>query len=183
MKSRISKILITSLLSMLILTNTAFAESLYLDVPSTVQEETNWCWAASGVCALNYHDLGVTQTQFVSIAKGSVVNEPGWPWEVSTGLEYWSVDNDWEIGSISWADVKDDINIYAPIIAAITWSPWWELEGHMVTIYGYNEGSYGSYVNYMDPWSDNTRWNSKTYSYFVSNDDWTWTGTNYNLIY
>ncbi|AFQ44926.1 hypothetical protein Desmer_3043 [Desulfosporosinus meridiei DSM 13257] len=183
MKRKISKILLTSLILMFTLTTSAFAGSLYLNVPGTVQEEDNWCWAASSVCALNYDSLGVTQTQFVTYVKGSPVDEAGWPWEVQSGLEHWNVDNDWTTGSISWANVTDDINDYAPIIASIAWSPWWEFEGHMLAIYGYYEDQYVKNVSYMDPWSSNPRWNSRTYGSFVSNSDWTWSGTNYNLIY
>lgn len=183
MKRKVIVILLVSILLICTLTTSVFAASLYLNVPDTVQEETNWCWAASSVCTLNYHYLGVTQTQFVTYVKGSAINEGGWPWEVQDGLEHWSVDSNWISGAISWSDVKDDINDYAPIITSIVWVPLIEFNGHMMVIYGYYETPYVNYVSYMDPWESNPRWNLRTYTSFVSNDDWSWTATNYNLVY
>lgn len=119
MKRKACIILLASLLLMLTFTTTAFAGSLYLNVPGTVQEQTKWCWAASSVCALNYYNLGVTQTQFVTYVKGSPVNEAGWPWEVSSGLAHWGVSSNWTLGWITFAYVKSNINDNAPIIAGI----------------------------------------------------------------
>lgn len=176
--------MIITILFFFICSNSVFAASLYLNVPGTVQEKPNWCWAASSVCALNYQNKGVTQTQFVTYVKGSPTDTAGWPWEVSSGLSNWDVNCNWTLGSVSWGTILDNVgNNYAPIIASIAWSPLWEFKGHMMTIYGYYEDPYVKNVSYMDPWASNPRWNSRTFSSFVTNDSWIWSGTNYNLSY
>lgn len=183
MKKKVLFTLFGSLMLFCSITTSVFAASLYLNVPGTMQEQTNWCWAASGVCTLNYHSLGVSQTQFVTYVKGSAQNVAGWPWEVQDGLDHWGVDSSWTSGNISWSNVKSNINNYAPIITSIAWSPLWQFQGHMMVIYGYYEDSYVNNVSYMDPWASNPRWNSRTFSSYVSNSQWMWSATNYNLVY
>jgi len=143
-----------------------------INVPNVLQEQTNWCWAASSVSCLAYSGItGISQTAFVTYVKGSNVNQGGSILEVKSGLTHYGASWLYSSVHLSLSDIILQIyNNKRPIIAGIHASG-----DHMVVIKGYVNTSTEQKVCYMDPWYGTEK--TKTYSTFSS----TWDDTLYNI--
>jgi hypothetical protein len=179
----LSKKLISIIIVILFLCSSknAFAsESVYLDISGIEQEESNWCWAASSQCIIDY--LGSwsptpSQSDIVTHIKGSPVNEPAGYNEIHSSIHDYCVDSTDVNSYVSWSTVKNSIGgWYSPMHVGITYTLG---GGHSMVMYGYYEDSSVQNVSYMDPFPANPRWNSRTYSSFKYNISSHWTRTFY----
>lgn len=173
MKKRVSglSIICTILIISLFSTMAFAAESLYLNVTPYVQEQSNWCWAATSKTVISYTGHGnPSQSDIVTAVKGSAVNETASATEDRSSLTKFGVNTTYYGGSLSWSTIKSNINGYKPIKAAIAWVGG---GGHVFVIYGFYEDPYVRNVSYENP-SDGS-FNFTTYSQFCSNSTWTWT--------
>lgn len=107
------------------------------------QQESNWCWAATGAMIMDYHGRGVTQCKQACNQFGrqdccnpSVCDEPGWPEFAKYGFSFKRTSNK----SLSKAQIQNQIDNGRPV--AFTWH--WldengkdEGRGHMMVIVGY----------------------------------------------
>lgn len=159
------------------------AASRYLDVSAQAQQQDNWCWAATGNSVADYHGYGqYSQNQFCNMAFGYSLDNDC-PNDQATlandrrafrtigisGGSYLS-------STISFSTLTSEISANRPVMTRIGWSSG---GGHMMVLTGYDTS--GSTVQYYDPWPDNSRWNTSTYSWYVSNSSFDWTHTLYQI--
>lgn len=130
-----------------------------LNVPLTIQEHSNWCWAASNCAVLRYFGKSVTQCDIVSFKlndsccgsypfdSSNSCNSPGSLGWVSSILRNWDIYSRRTYSLLSQPEVVAEINNNQPFI--MTWQ-WTGGGGHELVGYGYDQN--GLYLNYMDPW-------------------------------
>jgi hypothetical protein len=120
--------------------------------PAIQQEETNWCWAASSVSILKYLGTNESQCGFVMNAKPADVACYNVAEDITTVIQtfIWPYGKTVSgyTGSLSWANLKTEIDNSKPIY--VSWK-WESGGGHAVVVYGYSQS--GTFVNYMDPWT------------------------------
>jgi hypothetical protein len=157
--------------------------SWYLNYTGQTQERTNWCWAATGNSVANYFGYKqYSQNQFCNMAFGNAVN-------ASCPNNQATLANDQRafrtIGisagtyissTISYSALQNQISANRPVMTRILWSSG---GGHMMTLIGYDASS--STVQYHNPWPDDPRINTSTYSWYVSNSTFSWTHTLYGI--
>ncbi|WP_223070180.1 C39 family peptidase [Paenibacillus caui] len=173
---KIKKSLFGLSIASMIFASSAFGYVGYktLSIPTQKQEETNWCWAASGVMTIDYYGDAPTQSQFVDWVKGDVVNETATLFEVRQGIAHWGVSSADYYEVVPFGTLSGFINDNEPVVARIGWSSG---GGHMHVIRGYYEDtSIGKQdVYYIDSLTDEPTYNIMSYSSFVSNSQFTWT--------
>lgn len=151
--------------------------ALSLNVKGYKQEQDQWCWAATARTVLNYLGTSPTQTQIVTSVKGSAVNQPATFTEDRASLTNFGVTTTSIQNTISFSTLKDNIlGWYSPVKTAVFWSGG---GGHSRVLYGYYENGGVQNVFYEDPGVGSTTWNVCTYSWYVSNPNWTWGWTHY----
>jgi hypothetical protein len=169
------------------------ASSQYLRVPETIQEQDQWCWAATSSCVLNYYGKNISQCMCAEYTREVAV------WhnfgsidccvDPNQGCNYWNYNwgyagsiedilNHWGVTSIgvgsplSIYTSQTEINAQHPFI--IRWG-WTSGGGHFLVGHGVILSS--SIMYYMDPWF-NEGYHIADYSWVVQGDDHTWTHTN-----
>ena len=155
-------------------------ESKALPIIGIIQEESNWCWSATGVSVTKFMKPQfnlISQSDFVKKVKGQVENTSAFPKELQKGLIAYGLESI-EGGAQSFRVVKDNINQNQPLIPEIKWS---EGGWHYVVMYGYYQNATMQTVSYMDPWGPNQRFTTKAYKEFVSNGSFTWDWGIFNI--
>lgn len=157
--------------------------SWYLNYSGQTQEKTNWCWAATGNSVANYFGYKqYSQNQFCNMAFGNALN-------ASCPNNQANLANDQQafktIGistgsyvsrTVPYSTVVSEISSNRPVMTRILWASG---GGHMMTLIGYDTSS--STVQYHDPWPDDQRINTSTYSWYTSNNQFTWTHSLYGI--
>ncbi|WP_287903373.1 papain-like cysteine protease family protein [Arthrobacter sp.] len=157
--------------------------SWYLNYTGQAQEQSNWCWAATGDSVADYFGYKqYSQNQFCNMAFGNAVN-------ANCPNNQATLANDQRAfrtigisagtyisGTISYSAVQNQISANHPVMTRIQWSSG---GGHMMTLIGYDTS--GSTVQYHDPWPDDQRINTSAYSWYVSNNTFTWTHSLYGI--
>ncbi|WP_026422413.1 papain-like cysteine protease family protein [Actinokineospora inagensis] len=143
------------------------------------QQQTNWCWAASGASIAAWHGSSVTQNTFCALAKNRSTSSqcPNDQADLSQvqnafyrlGFSY---PGSYVYNTISYASIKSQLDANQPVETRIGWKSG---GGHMHVLYGYD--STKSWVYWGDPWPDNYRYNWATYTYYVNNSSFAWTHT------
>lgn len=149
-----------------------------LDVSSTLQEKSNWCWAASTQATANCirEKRGLSQNAIVRSVKGTDVNERANSDEMIKALSNDRISSKFFYRSFTFDEVMSDINKGRPIIAAIK-SPD-KSSSHDVVVFGYQEpddNSESENIYYMDPWDGSKK--LVEYSYFLNNNTFYWDHT------
>jgi hypothetical protein len=126
-------------------------------VPITGQQQSNWCWAASGQMTMNYiHPASnVVQCQEANQQFGqttccqnggsSACNNGGWPQYQNYGFSADVTNN----APLSWADIRSQIGCSGKPFA-FSWH-WPGGGGHMMVVSGYTTVEGTNYVQVNDP--------------------------------
>ena len=167
-----------------------------LSVTRYSQETNNWCWAASAQMVMYYVNSNYNIPQCYQASRRffpnnnlnyccsdpqknstSYCNKGGWG---DSSFNYWGFTYNTTESYISWDGLVGQINNNKPIWYAWVWAPFdWSNGGHALVAKGYS--SNGSYVNYWDPWYQNTGDYWITYDAMVSNSEHRWIYTYYNI--
>ena len=147
-----------------------------LAIRSAKQQESYWCWAASAVSIMSFYGVHHTQSYFVEVVKGSVVDAPATDSEVAQGLINFGFHRNLLTRALTYEEVQDEIDMGRPIYAGLTLGFWFPM-GHAVVINGYNTDNTEDYIQYMDPDDGYCHW--LTYDEFagISSSSREWDGT------
>lgn len=160
-----------------------------LNLPAQAQQQTLWCWAASGAMAANYLRAGVTQNEFCNLAKmnGSTyhsssarntpcVNNTGDFNDIARGFEKSGIYGSTLKGQISFDTIKREIDAKRPILVRIQWPSG---DGHCMMIEGYNDAT--EQIQWINPWKPSQRVTVDAYSTFANNANFKWTHSITNI--
>ncbi|MER5863881.1 papain-like cysteine protease family protein [Kitasatospora sp. NPDC002040] len=153
-----------------------------LNITMQSQQQTNWCWAASGNTIATYFGYSYSQNQFCNVAfnrsvNASCPNNQATLANVQTALSWIGINSgSYVTGYLRNTTVQTEINANRPIETRIQWSSG---GGHMHVIYGYDSSN--NFVYWGDPWPSNNRYNWADYSYYVSNSSFSWTHSLYRI--
>ncbi|MGA4992770.1 papain-like cysteine protease family protein [Nonomuraea bangladeshensis] len=163
--------------------STSTSRVLYITMQH--QENSKWCWAATGVTIAGYHGAWLSQNQFCNLANDYPVNDVCPNAAGSAALVKHALDRlgfyrsgDDLHNPISYAAVKTQIDVERPFYAGIRWAAG---GGHALVVYGYDDAD-GGQIMFGNPGQNPPRYRIKPYSYFVSNDTYTWTRTLDNIV-
>jgi hypothetical protein len=153
-----------------------------LSINMQTQQNDEWCWVASGDTIATYLGHGTDQNSFCDLALGQdtsqqCANEAGelsWDQQAFSALGL-SPGTDAN-GATSFDQVVSDINANHPEETGIAWTSG---GGHAEVIYGYDQSSQSIYFG--DPWPSDQRQNEMAYSDYVSNGQFNWTDTLYQI--
>ena len=148
--------------------------TVLLGTKKVKQSKTNWCWVATSVSVLDYRkNLTVSQDNFAKSVHG---NPPGNKLatvsDIINGLSNYGLTTN-SSGSLSFSQVQTTIENGKPPIAVYQHNN--SLLAHAVVLCGWSIGGGKNTVMYMDPAQGKNI--THEYSYFKSNNDWTWTIT------
>ncbi|MFJ5232522.1 papain-like cysteine protease family protein [Kitasatospora sp. NPDC088391] len=153
-----------------------------LNLTMQAQQQTNWCWAASGNTIATYYGYTYSQNQFCNLAFGRSVNSSCPNNQASLG----DVQNalyrigistgSYVNGYLRYSTVQTEIDSGRPVETRIQWSSG---GGHMNVLYGYDLSN--NWLYWGDPWPSNYRYNWGDYNYYVSNSSFSWTHSLYRV--
>ena len=154
----------------------AAATANQLNITMQAQQQSNWCWAASGNTVATFYGYNYTQNQFCNLAFGNGLND-----SCSNSQATLADDQNafTQIGISAGNYVYDylwyssiirEVDAGRPVIARIQWSSG---GGHMEVLYGYDQSQ--NWVYWGNPWPSSYRYNWASYDYYVSNGSWSWT--------
>ncbi|MFE6868445.1 papain-like cysteine protease family protein [Kitasatospora sp. NPDC057692] len=153
-----------------------------LNITMQQQQQTNWCWAASGNTIATWYGYDYSQNQFCNAAFGRSTNS-GCPnsqatlGDVQNALSRIGINpGSYVTGYLRYATVQTEVNADRPVETRIQWSSG---GGHMHVLYGYDTAS--NWVYWGDPWPSNYRYNWADYNYYVSNGTFSWTHSLYRI--
>ncbi|MET9618646.1 papain-like cysteine protease family protein [Kitasatospora indigofera] len=153
-----------------------------LNITMQQQQNTNWCWAASGNTIATWFGYSYSQNQFCNAAFGRSVNSTcpnsqATLGDVQNGLSWIGINpGSYVTGYLRYTTVQTEVNANRPVETRIQWSSG---GGHMHVLYGFDTAS--NWVYWGDPWPSNTRYNWADYSYYVSNGSFSWTHSLYRI--
>lgn len=135
------------------------------------QEQSNWCWAASGQMVMNTLGASVTQCDEVNRRYGrtdccntptpSACNQTGWPEPDRYGFTFRTTSD----APLTWAQVKEEIHCGGRPFA-FSWH-WPGGTGHMMVVTGYKTDMGTNYMYVSDPLPQNAgSLNIYTYDYY-----------------
>ncbi|GAA1219671.1 hypothetical protein GCM10009665_07180 [Kitasatospora nipponensis] len=160
----------------------ATGTSKKLNITMQQQQNSNWCWAASGDTIASWFGYDYSQNQFCNAAFGRSINStcPNSQAaldDVQNALSYIGINPGRYVnGYLYYSTVQSEINNNRPVESRIQWSSG---GGHMEVLYGYDTSS--NWVYWGDPWPSDTRYNWASYSYYVSNNSFSWTHSLYQI--
>lgn len=164
--------------------------SAMVNVPITAQEQSNWCWAASGKMCMNYiHPASnitecdeankeFSQTTCCANGSSSQCNNGGWPQPDKYGFTFNTTSN----APLTFAEIQGQISCSAKPFA-FSWH-WSGGGGHMMVVVGYNTVDSVNYVTVNDPLpvGVGSQW-TNTYDYYVAATGHTHWNDYYNITY
>lgn len=147
-----------------------------LGVPLFPQQQSNWCWAASGQMLAKAVGIDISQcdeanhrfgrTDCCTNGSSADCNKGGWP-----DLPYYGVDVSTVKGALTLAQVKDQV-ITKGKPFGFSWGWTGSTSGHMMVAVDYLRFANDDWVAVNDPWAPNVGTRSLiTYSRFVSDTD------------
>ncbi|MEU8034550.1 papain-like cysteine protease family protein [Streptomyces sp. NPDC049099] len=163
-------------------TRTAVPAAKRLDITMQAQQNSNWCWAASGNTIASWFGRAYTQNQFCDAAFNRPQGSACGNWQaalddVQNALDWMGINPGTYVrGYLRYSTVQNEISANRPIETRIEWSSG---GGHMHVLYGYDTS--GTQVYWGDPWPSNYRYNWGNYDYYVSNNSFTWTHSLYGI--
>jgi hypothetical protein len=153
-----------------------------LNISMQSQQQSNWCWAASGNTVAAWYGKSYSQNEFCNLAFGRSTNSTCPNNQATLGndqqafLQIGISRGNYVTGTLSWSTVTSEINSNRPVMTRIQWSSG---GGHMHVLYGYNPDN--GFVYWGDPWPDNYRYNWAAYNYYVTNNSFRWTHSLYRI--
>ncbi len=153
-----------------------------LNLTMQQQQNSNWCWAASGDTIASWFGYSYTQNQFCNAAFGrsidsSCPNSQASLDNVQSALGWIGINpGNYVNGYLYYSTVQSEIDANRPVETRIQWSSG---GGHMEVLYGYDTSS--NWVYWGDPWPSDYRYNWADYSYYVSNGSFSWTHSLYQI--
>ncbi|MFJ9684186.1 papain-like cysteine protease family protein [Streptomyces bacillaris] len=153
-----------------------------LDITMQAQQKSNWCWAAGGNTIAAWFGRTYSQNQFCNAAfnrnqNTECPNSQATLGNVQTGLSWTGVrPGSYVTGWLRYATVQSEINARRPIETRIQWSSG---GGHMHVVYGYDDAN--SWVYWGDPWPSSDRYNWASHSWYVNNNQFSWTHSLYRI--
>ncbi|GAB7181230.1 papain-like cysteine protease family protein [Kitasatospora sp. Ki12] len=153
-----------------------------LNITMQQQQQTNWCWAASGNTIATWFGYNYSQNQFCNAAFGraansSCPNSQATLADVQNGLNRFGISpGSYVTGYLRYSTVQAEVDADRPVETRIQWSSG---GGHMHVLYGYDTGN--NWVYWGDPWPSNYRYNWADYWYYVNNDTFSWTHSLYRI--
>lgn len=171
----------------------AFAGNIFrnLNVPTTTQEHSNWCWSASSKAIISsYSRTPPSQCTIVNWAFGinyacgnstfnwnSNANQSNYLYgangSVANILRNWGYPTNGYDYASSWQSVVGDVNAGKPFVIRYGWTSG---GGHIMVGKGYEVYNNANYVLYMNPWPGEGA-SETLYSTMVSSYDHKWTHT------
>ncbi|MBV6701093.1 papain-like cysteine protease family protein [Kitasatospora aureofaciens] len=153
-----------------------------LNITMQQQQQTNWCWAASGNTIATWFGYSYSQNQFCNAAFGrsidsSCPNSQATLGDVQNALDWIGITpGSYVTGYLRYSTVQAEVDANRPVETRIQWSSG---GGHMHVVYGYDTGN--NWVYWGDPWPSNYRYNWADYWYYVNNDTFSWTHSLYRI--
>lgn len=153
-----------------------------LGITMQAQQKTNWCWAGSGNTIAAWFGRTYSQNQFCNAAfnrqQGTTCpNNQATLGNVQNALDWAGINSgSYVSGWLRYPTVKTEIDNNRPIETRIQWSSG---GGHMHVVYGYDESN--SWVYWGDPWPSSDRYNWASHSWYVGNDEFSWTHSLYRI--
>ncbi|MCG6499409.1 papain-like cysteine protease family protein [Kitasatospora sp. A2-31] len=153
-----------------------------LNITMQQQQQSNWCWAASGNTIATWFGYSYSQNQFCNAAFGRAINsscpnDQATLGDVQNGLSWIGINpGSYVNGYLRYSTVQTEVNADRPIETRIQWSSG---GGHMHVVYGYDTSN--NWVYWGDPWPSNYRYNWADYNYYVSNGTFSWTHSLYRI--
>ncbi|MER7920056.1 MULTISPECIES: papain-like cysteine protease family protein [unclassified Streptomyces] len=160
----------------------AVAAAKRLNITMQAQQNSNWCWAASGNTIASWFGRDYSQNQFCDAAFGRPQGSVCGNWQaalnnVQNALDWMGINSGTYVrGYLRYATVQKEIDAGRPVETRIEWSSG---GGHMHVLYGYDASS--GQVYWGDPWPSNSRYNWADYDYYVDNNSFTWTHSLYGI--
>ncbi|WP_329567141.1 papain-like cysteine protease family protein [Kitasatospora sp. NBC_01266] len=160
----------------------ADGSSKTLNISMQQQQNSNWCWAASGDTIASWFGYDYTQNQFCDAAFGNSLNatcpnDEAALDDVQNALSWIGINpGDYVTGYLNYSTVQNEINNNRPVETRIQWSSG---GGHMEVLYGYDLSD--NWVYWGDPWPSDYRYNWADYDYYVSNSSFSWTHSLYQI--
>lgn len=152
-----------------------------LNISMQVQQQDEWCWAASGVTVLAYEGRSVSQNAFCDGARGlpsgyQCPNQPASSQDIVNGLDAQGASSRDVGDALNFSSVQSQIDAGHPFIVAIQWSAG---GGHAEVGYGYDSASQTMSVG--DPWPTDQRYTTYAWRDFLQNSQFTWVDTIANI--
>ncbi|MCP2257136.1 Peptidase_C39 like family protein [Streptoalloteichus tenebrarius] len=151
-----------------------------LNFQEQVQQQTNWCWAATGVSIEQFHGAATSQAEFCAAGKGTSAgncpNQGGTIPEIVRGFQRTGFSARSAGGAVSFATITSQIDAGTPMLAGIYWT---QGGGHAEVIYGYDSSN--QTLNVADPWPTYQRYRTQSYNSFLRNQQFTWGDTVTNI--
>lgn len=151
-----------------------------LNYTQQVQQQNQWCWAATGASIEQTLGVTVSQTAFCAAGKGSsggyCPNQPAQIPEIVRGFRGTGFNAQDARGTISFASITQQIDAGIPNLTGIYWTSG---GGHAEVIYGYDTTNQSILVG--DPWPTYQRYQTWSYNQYRSNAKFRWNDTIVNI--
>lgn len=168
----------------------AHAQYRQLNVPTNIQEHSQWCWSGSSKAIIGFYKAAPSQCAIVNWAFGinyacgngsfnwnSYANQPnslyGSGGSVQNILSNWGIATYAYTYASSWNSIVSDINANKPFVIRFGWTSG---GGHIMVGTGYEVWNGASYVTYMNPWPGEGN-SEDLYNWMVAANDHRWTHT------
>lgn len=154
----------------------------YLYIEGQAQQQTNWCWAATGNSVAAYFGYNYSQNQFCDMAFGRSTNTTCPNTQANLGNDQQAFSTiginpgRYITGTISYSTLVGQLSNNEPVMTRIGWTSG---GGHMMVLTGYDTSN--NEVQYYDPWPTDSRFNVSTYDWYRSNSQFSWTHTLYGI--
>lgn len=171
--TRISWIILISMMFLALQANVAFAARKVLGVPEYTQQPYDLlCWATVSSMVISFFK-GDTIDRKVDIAKDkwgdTDFNKPAYITDEKQAVyNYTQITGSIQYNALSYTAVQYQINNNGPIHTTIDYDT---SLSHAQVIKGYDT-SLGNEVIYNDPWDG--KGHGASYSYYLSNSSWNW---------
>ncbi|MDE9364344.1 papain-like cysteine protease family protein [Luteipulveratus sp. YIM 133132] len=160
----------------------AHAASRTLNIYGQAQQQSNWCWAATGNTIAGWFGASVSQNTFCDLAFGystayTCPNNQATLGNDQTAFRALGINPGYYVSyAVNYTTISTDIAAGRPLNTRIQWSSG---GGHMMAIYGYDSAY--SQISWYNPWPSDSRYNYGSYSYYRSNGSFTWTHSLYGI--
>jgi hypothetical protein len=147
-----------------------------LSITMQAQQNSNWCWAASGNTVATFYGYTYSQNQFCNMAFGNALNASCPNSQASLANDQTAFrrigisPGNYIYDYLYYSSIIREVDAGRPVLARIQWSSG---GGHMEVLYGYDQSQ--SWVYWGDPWPSDNRYNWGSYNYYVSNNSFSWT--------
>ncbi|WP_372452280.1 papain-like cysteine protease family protein [Saccharothrix obliqua] len=151
-----------------------------LNYTQQVQQQNQWCWAATGSSIEQLLGGTANQQAFCAAGKGTspgyCPNQPAQIPEIVRGFRGTGFNAQDARGPISFASITKQIDAGIPNLTGIYWTSG---GGHAEVIYGYDTANQSLLIG--DPWPTYQRYQTWSYSQYLNNSRFRWNDTIVNI--